>query len=363
MYSFIKNSLLCSLVLLASLSNAIAGDTNNAVETNTKSSHFSQFVDHFHLGGYSSGGITLPERGTAQAGVNEISLLLTWENEGPISFFSELELENPISWNRHQEFDSQDRYFDLERFYFDYSYSDKVNVRTGRFLTPTGRWNLLHAPPLVWTTTRPLATSQLFPTATNGVMAYGASAFDENIFEYNLFAEVLKDQDEDDDEPQFKNVRGAHLGYGKTSNGKTTNIGLNLLSFTEKKLPQFTNNRQFIGNNGSASYRMLGIDFIHEYKDVEFLAEAYQRWDANNKNGGSGGYIQTAVPIPHANNWVAIIRAETLHRPDEGHDSRWVLGATWHIKPTQLLKLEFTGGSADFPESPRGFLGSFAVLF
>ena len=362
MLSFIKNSCLSSLILLASLSNVIAAEAT-APEARTDATTLSRFVDGFHLGGYSSAGITLPKHGSAEAGVNEISLLLTWEDEGPVSFFGEFELENPISWNRHQQFDTQDRYFDLERFYFDYSYSDKINARAGRFLTPIGRWNLLHAPPLVWTTTRPLATRQLFPTATNGLMAYGATAFGENLFEYNVFAEVLKDQVEDDDERKFKDVRGAHFSYGKTSDGKTTNIGLNLLSFTEEKLPQFANNNQLIGSSGSASYRMVGVDFIHQYQGVEFLAEAYQRWDASNKNGGSGGYIQTAVPIPHANNWVAIIRAETLHRPNEGHDSRWVLGATWRIKPTQLLKLEFTGGSADLPESPRGFLGSFAVLF
>ena len=34
-----------------------------------------------------------------------------------------------------------------------------------------GRWNLIHAAPLVWTTLRPLATSRLFPTSVNGAMS------------------------------------------------------------------------------------------------------------------------------------------------------------------------------------------------
>jgi hypothetical protein len=52
-----------------------------------------------------------------------------------------------------------------------------------------------------------------------------------------------------------------------------------------------------------------------------------------------------------------------LQRPNEGSTERWLTGATWRIKPTQLLKLEFTGGSGDQPEAPRGFIASYALFF
>jgi hypothetical protein len=39
------------------------------------------------------------------------------------------------------------------------------------------------------------------------------------------------------------------------------------------------------------------------------------------------------------------------------------MGLTKRITPKQLLKMEFVGGSADFTDTPRGFVGSFAVLF
>jgi hypothetical protein len=48
---------------------------------------------------------------------------------------------------------------------------------------------------------------------------------------------------------------------------------------------------------------------------------------------------------------------------DEGSAERWLVGATWRVKRTQLLKFEFTGGSGDQPDSPRGFLTSFALFF
>lgn len=311
----------------------------------------SRFIDGFSLGGYSSASITVPRDDEVKAAVDEISLIFGWESDSRFKFFGELELENPISWGDNQHFSTRERYLDLERLYLDYNYSEKINFRAGRFLTPAGRWNLLHAAPLVWTSTRPLATSRLFPIATNGFMAFGAVPLRDSAFEYTVFVEALEDQIDDDNEIKFKDVKGARFTFGQDFN-----FGLNLLSFTEKTA-------------SNPSYRMLGLDFITHYQDIEFLGEGFQRWNTNDKDGGSGAYLQTAVPLSRLNNWsylkdwYGIARFEIFDRPDEGRQERWLLGTTWRIKPTQLLKLEFTGGSGDQPESPRGFLASFAVLF
>ncbi len=303
------------------------------------------FIDGFSVGGYYSAGIMLPRELPTEAAINEFSLIAKWENEGRFKFFSELELDKPLNWTHRNGLNTDGSSIKLERLYLDYSYSDKVNLRVGRFLSPVGRWNQLHASPLVWTSSRPLATSRLFPTSTNGVMVYGAVPLSTSAFEYTLFIEGLEDQDEDPDEIKFRDVKGARFTFGDSFN-----IGLNLLEFTEKEPT-------------SRHYEMAGLDFITNFHQVEILGEAYQRWKSDLSDGGSGAYLQTAVPLPLLNNWYGIARVETIHRPDEGYSERWLLGATWRIKPTQLFKLEFTGGSADQPESPRGFLSSFTVLF
>jgi hypothetical protein len=305
------------------------------------------WIDNFKLGGYSSAGIILHRDQEAEAAINEISLILTWQNDGRLSFFSELELERPLAWNDDTKFSHKEGHLDLERLYFDYNLSEKVNFRAGRFLTPNSRWNLLHAAPLVWTSSRPLVTTELFPTGTNGAMLFGALPFMNGAFEYKLFGELLEDQEEDGDELKFEHVRGARISYKNQSD-----IGLSLLSFREE------------GNN-SASYRMLGLDFITNLKEVEISGEAFQRFNTKNKDGGSGAYLQSAVPLNFVGltDWYWITRLETLQRPDEDSAERWLLGATWRVKPTQLLKLEFTGGSKEQAESPRGFSASFALFF
>lgn len=329
------NILLASLVsLLALCKPAIAQDS-------------AHWLDGFNIGGYSSAGLTFERGQEAQAALNEISLLVTWNGDSRWRFFSELELEEPLEWNDAQGLNAKGSHIDLERFYVDYNFSEKITLRAGRFLTPNSRWNLLHAPPLVWTSTRPLATSRLFPTGTNGVMVFGAMPFMDGAFEYKVFSEILEDQDLEENEFEFEHVKGARFSYKNQSD-----IGVSLLSFNET-------------GKTKGSYRMLGLDFVTHLNQIEISGEAFQRFDTRNKDGGSGAYLQSAVPLNDLglNNWYWITRLETFQRPDEGSSERWLLGATWRIKNTQLLKFEVTGGSGSQPDSPRGFLTSFALFF
>ncbi|MGQ0443224.1 MAG: hypothetical protein ACT4OH_07245, partial [Methylophilaceae bacterium] len=101
------------------------------------------FWNDFKFGGYSSAGITLHSDGDTEAALNEISLILRWDGNGRLGFFSELELEKPLTWQEGQHLTTDEAYIDVERLYFDYNLSDKANIRAGRFLTPAGRWNQL----------------------------------------------------------------------------------------------------------------------------------------------------------------------------------------------------------------------------
>lgn len=305
------------------------------------------WTDGFAFGGYGSAGIILHREEQAEAAIDQLSLLTTWTNDGRFSFFSELELERPLAWRDDRRNTRRETHLDVERLYADYNISEKVNFRAGRFLTPNSRWNLLRAPPLVWTASRPLATSRLFPTRTDGLMLHGAVPFADSAFEYKVFAELIENQEQDEDDLKFEHVRGARFSLKNQSD-----IGISLLSFREQGI-------------NAASYRMLGLDLVTHIKEVEISAEAFQRLNTKNKDGGSGAYLQTAVPLTTVGlqDWYWITRVETFKRPNEGVYERWLVGATWRVKPRQLLKLEFTGGSGSLPEAPRGFTASFALLF
>lgn len=297
----------------------------------------------FLWGGYSSASINIKPGGDKQAQLDELSLILRWEGNSRLRFFSEVEIEEPIVWHEGEAFPAEGSHLELERLYFDYNLSETLNLRAGRYLTPAGRWNLIHAAPLVWTTTRPLATSRLFPLFTNGVMLFGAKPFRDRAFEYTFFVEGVKDQFEDDNEISFEETRGARF----TLSGKV-NWGVSLLEFKEEVV-------------GNPRFRMVGVDFVTQHAGWEFSGEAFQRFYSDNSDGGSGAYLQAIAPLGHQ--WFGIGRLENFQRPTEGSTERWLLGAAWRMKSNQILKLEYSGGDEDHPESPRGFLASFAILF
>jgi len=146
------------------------------------------WLDGLNVGGYASAGLTLPRDESASAALNEVSLLVTWNGDSRWRFFGELELEEPLIWNDDEQFRPSNSSLDLERLYMYYYWSERVHIRAGRFLIPNSCWNLLLAAPLVWTCTRPLATSRLFPAGTNVSMFFGAIPFLDGAFEYKLFA-------------------------------------------------------------------------------------------------------------------------------------------------------------------------------
>lgn len=311
------------------------------------------FWQGFRVGGYTSIDLRVPRTETSQLKWNELSMIVTWDQQTRVKFFSELELENPLTYNRHQGLHSKENYLHFERLYLDYNLNEQSNIRVGRFLTPIGRWNQLHASPLVWTTSRPLATTELFPYALNGIMLFGNVPFQERSLDYQLYAEGVKSQREERDEATYRHVRGARFAINNLFNFASDNaglntIGLNLSSF-EERIP------------GTGSYRLLGIDFLLELDRWEITGEVYTRNTPQGKDVGSGGYLQSAYLLK--DEWYLITRLENLHFSDRENAERWMVGLTKRLKPNQLLKFEMVGGSGEYEDVPRGFATSFAVMF
>jgi len=295
------------------------------------------------VGGYTTARANQNRHGKVAAGVDEISLILQWDNQQRWRAFAEIELEKPLQWRQGGHNQSNDVQLDLERLYLDYSFSDQLKLRGGRFLTPIGRWNQLHASPLVWTTSRPLATTELFPLAMNGMMAQGTSPMGEGALEYSLFAEALKDQRDDLYELKFSNTRGARLQYSTA-----VNLGITLMAFDEKELL----NRE---------HRLLSLDFFKSYQGWEVSAEAFFRKTNNTDQHSGGAYLQLVAPL--GQQWFAVGRVERFDALDLPSRERAVLGLAWRYKNNQLFKIEYAAGEELSPKAPNGIITSLAILF
>lgn len=301
------------------------------------------FWDDVSVGGYSSAGIVLQRGGKVDAALNQFSLITSWDSGDRWRFFSELEVERPLTRLEGESFETHHSNLDLERLYLDYNLSEKLSFRVGRFLTPAGRWNLIHAAPLVWTSSRPLATTRLFPVSTNGLMLYGVTPLQDIGLEYTFYLEALRDQYQDGDEVPFKNTRGARIAL----NGKVT-IGLNYLQFEERY-------------EHEPKYELFGVDAYYKQNGWEWSGEAYQRVYSDGRDGGHGAYAQLVMPL--SGQWYGITRLETLKREEEPYADRVLIGAAWKRNANQILKIEYIGGQGENPDSPRGLQTSFAILF
>ncbi len=301
-------------------------------------------TDSFHIGGYASANINLHPGGRAEATFSEGSLFLSWDGNGRWRLFSELELEKPLHWQEGQSVSTNQSYFDVERLYADYVYSEHVTLRGGRFLTPVGRWNLIHADPLVWTTHRPLATEHLFPLNVNGLMLQGALPLESGSLEYSVFGEVVHDMRHNGDEIPFESTNGARLAFSGA-----IETGVTVLDFSEE-IP------------GNPHYRLLGLDFLAARHGWELSGEAFQRFRVGgNGDAGHGAYLQGVAPI--GGRWSAVGRLETMQRPAESPIQRWLVGTAWRMDEKRVFKLDYTGGNAEQPGAPKGMFASFAILF
>lgn len=279
--------------------------------------------------------------------VDDLSLFITWDNNGPIRFFAEMESADTFTAGQNKDFSSRDVHFEAERFYFDGLINDKLTVRVGKFLTPIGRWNLLHAAPLVWTGQRPVATENLFSTHAAGIMLHGTMlAFDRQL-DYAVYGDVSDIIDPRLSDNPFKDAFGGHLGYQWTDN---LHFGV---SFAHLILKNHTDERK----------SLLGFDALWKIKKHEISSEIVYRDKGQDTNGKNmwQGFVQGVSPLP--GRWFLVSRYEAFQQQQDKTGHVGVLGLAYRPSPPLIWKLEYRLGVNNDALAPNGLTASFAVLF
>ncbi|MCA9739733.1 MAG: hypothetical protein KC645_19050, partial [Gemmatimonadetes bacterium] len=100
------------------------------------------------------------------------------------------------------------------RLYVELSARESLRLRVGRFLTPVGQWNELHADPLTWSPTRPLTTYRPFAKSTTGVLLAGEGVIAGRDWGWATFWAPGVDLDgdlEEDEENTFARAAGGRV--------------------------------------------------------------------------------------------------------------------------------------------------------
>lgn len=297
------------------------------------------------LGGYSTLSAEKLRGETGRMALDDASLFVWWEGEGRWKFFSEIDYENAL----HSRDTPRERgaYVALERLYFDYTLNDATTVRLGKFITPIGRWNLIHATPLVWTTSRPLVTKNVFPTNATGVMVNGTLSSVGSGLEYSVYHSNGHEIRANPAIDPFYEATGFHLSHPLSSNGQ---IGFSYARFEQNSTQE-------------EKKRLWGLDYHWAYNRYELSAEAVSRSSANGSSWEEkGAFVQGVAPL--SEKLYAVGRYESFHQALQPKSlKQWTLGLTYRMTPALVFKAEWSGTKDNFIGAPEGFMSSISVLF
>jgi len=300
----------------------------------------------FTLGGYAT--ITSEDlrHAPSRTALDNTSLFVWWEGEGRWKFFSEIDYENVLA-TRSSDREGDKRYLALERLYFDYAYSDNTSVRIGKLLTPIGRWNLIHATPLVWTTSRPLITTVSFPGNVTGLMVNGSLPKLGNGVEYSIYGSAGGEIRANPVLDPFNEVIGAHVSMPVFEDGQ---LGFSYAAFEQKK-------------TRGEEKQLAGIDFVWSRHRYEISAEGIYRFSDNGSAWDEkGAFLQLVAPL--SERLYAVGRYEVIRKARESVSTKlWVAGLNYRVSRALVLKAEWVGSKDNQIDAPEGFMSSLSILF
>ena len=310
----------------------------------------------FALGGYASSHFEGLGKWPASLSISNLSLFVTWDNGGKLRFFSETEGENVLNVGGKRTLSTASANLHLERLYIDYLATDSLSVRIGKILTPVGQWNLIHVDPLVWTTTRPVATTNLFSDYATGVMLQGTVLVGERFLDYSVYSDYSSTLDPTVDREglAFDNAQGMRLRYHVNDN---LQLGLSYADFA------------LIGSSSTRNH-LTGFDLAWSYQRYLVNSEIVYRNNATAVNQNAWqGYIQGVVPL--TSSLYAVGRYEFFDWAsnwdnrfvNRGLGQAEVLGIAYRPLPPLVFKLEYRTGNNNRELAPDGMFASCSVLF
>ncbi|WP_347989857.1 hypothetical protein [Methylomonas sp. AM2-LC] len=302
------------------------------------------------LGGYSSSHVEGLGKNPASFTLSSLSLFVSWDSGSKLRFFSETEAENILQVGGSQVLNGDSVNVHMERLYFDYLVADSLSLRVGKILTPVGQWNLIHVDPLVWTTSRPVATTHLFADYATGLMLQGTVTLGKRYLDYSVYSDYSSALDPTriiSESPVFDNAQGLRLRYHAND---ALQIGLSYADYA-------------LLGNASIRNHLTGLDLAWTYAHFTLNSEiVYRNSTALSNQNNWEGYIQGVNPI--VGNIYAIGRYEFFDRLNaQTLGQVGVMGLAYRPQAPLIFKLEYRTGVNNRQLAADGLFASFSVLF
>ncbi len=313
---------------------------------------------NLRLGGYVSLRYRNLDRERARFDIRDLSLFATWNPRPRWQVFTELEAGEVITVS-HSSINTAEAEFDVERLYADYLARPWLSLRFGKFLTPVGRWNQVHADPLVWTVSRPLVSSTPFARHATGLAGIGTISLAGGDLEYQVYLDDSKILDPDRNETSFEGASGL-----RNFNSFDNAAGLQLrYRWPDEQLEIAASYSNFRMRGQQGRKQLFGIDGRLRWQGLELTSELIFRHPQGGRQADTwGGFLQVVLPLFH--DLHAVARYEYFHDPGSLPGARLgSMGLAWRPQPALVLKFEVRNGAGNEPLVPDGLLASLAILF
>ena len=305
------------------------------------------------LAGYGAVDLLHDEGGPTTFRVENVDLFVIWDPLERVHLFSEIDMidqEDP-----HE----QRRTFLTDRLFGDFAGLDWLNLRVGKFLTPVGRWNVIHARPLVWTTSRPLATELPFDPYVTGAMLFGSSFPRAGTLTYSLYGQFTDNFDVEPPPQAMDRGVGGRVEFASLAGWSLAGSYLAFRAQPGEREPAEQGAAPAANDRGWR--HLTGVDTFWRRGPFELWGEFAFQEPAHGPGRQWGLYLQpVAEVLPRI---YLIGRYEYYDPPEEPAVNIGVLGVAFKPWPFVVLKGEYLFADHRAEESPPGVKSSFTVLF
>ena len=309
--------------------------------------------DGINFSGYVNATAVAPAGGKGTLNIDDLALLGSGSFNNQLNPFFEGEIAgvtlvqqggNPLSAGYP--------HLILERLYNDSYLTNKLTLRIGKMLSPFGEWNLIHAAPLVWTTTRPMTTYHGFSEYTSGasLLYSGNKSLLPDMQLYVQPGSEIRPRTLDIVVREYEQVSGLHLSWPSEFNDK---LGWSLQHAHIK--------------NTNAQQTLIGFNFNKTFGPLEFETEAHHTHLSGTNDGRvrdteTGTYVQGAYKLNE--HWFLTNRYEYFAgRMFLNASENAVFGFAYKPTPSSTWKLEYVKQYGQLMEIQPGLYASFARLF
>lgn len=311
---------------------------------------------NLNIGGYFQASYSNPENRLDKVSLNDFSLFITWSPHDRIRFFAEIDEQNWLTSRGEADFVDS---LSIERLYVDFLLTQSTSLRFGKFLTPFGRWNVIHSAPLVWTTNRPIITGNLsFAWRANGLLLSHSHVINDHNLDVAVYLDDTTDLEPKSNNTIFDKAIGARINYEVT---EQLQVGTSYLAY------------QKLADLGLPTHHVFGLDAMWQNQGYEVLFESQYHIRDNveqtTRLEEKGLFIQGVVPL--GGHVSAVGRYEYFNsnvylfdfNSNEKTTHIGVTGLAWRPWVPLVVKSEYRFGSNNKVIATSGLYLSVAMFF